>query len=257
VAAVTVENLLVKSPSKTNLSPNLRHYRHRQREFQVLIKRSRRKTLAIHILRTMQVEVRAPLHCPVAEIDRFLDMRLDWIVSSLEHIASHPPPPEPLFCEGEWHDYLGVPLQLQLVRGKPDTVLLGAGHLLVRCASPDDGQQVQRLLERFWRQRAPDIFAQQIVTSQQRFAECPAVGELRVRKMRARWGSCSRSGNVCLNSLLVQKAPVVIDLVVTHELCHLTHFAHNKAFYELMDAVMPTWREYDALLNRPSWRAGR
>ena len=239
----------------TSQSPHLRHYHHQQRDFQVLIKRSRRKTLAIHILRTMQVEVRAPLHCPVAEIERFLDMRLDWIVSSLAHIASQPLMPEPAFCEGEWHDYLGVPHQLQLVRGKPDTVLINDGHLLVRCANPGDGQQVQRLLERFWRQRAPGIFAQQIGASQQRFAAWPAVGELRVRKMKARWGSCSRSGDVCLNSLLVQKAPVVIDLVVTHELCHLTHFAHNKAFYGLMDTVMPAWREYDVLLNQPSWRA--
>jgi predicted metal-dependent hydrolase len=238
----------------TKLPSNLRQYHHRQRDLQVRIKRSRRKTLAIHILQTLQVEVRAPLHCPVSEIDRFLDMRLDWIVSSLEHMASHPPTPAPTFCDGEWHDYLGEPHQLQLVRGKPETVLLGTGSLLVRCAAPSDGEQVQRLLERFWRQRAPDIFQQQIGASQQRFALTPAVGKLRVRKMTARWGSCSRAGDICLNSLLVQKAPVAIDLVVTHELCHLSHFAHNKAFYGLMDTVMPTWREHEALLNQPSWR---
>ena len=60
--------------------------------------RSRRKTLAVEINRSAEVIVRAPLHLPQREIDRFLQAKQRWIASSLERqrlrCAAHPEPDE-------------------------------------------------------------------------------------------------------------------------------------------------------------------
>jgi predicted metal-dependent hydrolase len=48
----------------------------------------------------------------------------------------------------------------------------------------------------------------------------------------------------------MQKPLAAVDFVVTHELCHLKHFAHNKSFYRMLDRVMPDWRERERLLSR-------
>ncbi|MDP4598606.1 MAG: M48 family metallopeptidase [Pseudomonadales bacterium] len=238
--------------------PYVRKCQHHHRVFDVVIKRSRRKTLAIHVLRSLQVEIRAPLQCAWRDIDAFLNIRLDWVVNALDTLARLPPVRLAQYTEGEMHDYLGVGQELLLVRGNPQQVILGPGQLLVRCPAPADPRQVERCLARFWRQRALQVFEMRLLEGYRRFAEIPlpgkTLGKLTVRKMTARWGSCSRSGDICLNSVLVQKPLAAIDMVIAHELCHLYHFSHSAGFYQLLGTVMPDWQDHEALLNMPTWR---
>ena len=57
--------------------------------------RSRRRTVAVEITREGQVVVRAPLRCPQAFIDNFVESRRSWIEAHLQRqqqrIAAHPP----------------------------------------------------------------------------------------------------------------------------------------------------------------------
>ena len=61
--------------------------------------------------------------------------------------------------------------------------------------------------------------------------------------MKRRWGSCTKSGRILLNLLLIQTSPPCIDYVITHELCHLIEHNHTSAFYQLLDRAMPDWRK--------------
>ena len=66
--------------------------------------------------------------------------------------------------------------------------------------------------------------------------------ELKIRKMRTRWGSCTKSGVVTLNLELVRMPPECIDYVITHELCHMVEFNHSARFYEVQSRFMPDWK---------------
>lgn len=64
--------------------------------------------------------------------------------------------------------------------------------------------------------------------------------QLRVRKMRSRWGSCSRAAVVTLNLELIRMPlECIVDYVITHELCHLAEFNHSPRFYELQARFVP------------------
>lgn len=60
--------------------------------------------------------------------------------------------------------------------------------------------------------------------------------------MRRRWGSCSSSGGLLLNSLLVQLLVSLIDYVIVHELCHLRVRNHGLEFERQLARAMPDWR---------------
>lgn len=62
-----------------------------------------------------------------------------------------------------------------------------------------------------------------------------------VRSMERRWGSLSTQGRMNLNVNLVKTPRACIAYVVTHELCHLEHQHHGKAFYALLERLMPDW----------------
>lgn len=62
-----------------------------------------------------------------------------------------------------------------------------------------------------------------------------------IKNSRTRWGSCSKLGNLNFNYRLAFLSPELADYVVVHELCHLRHFNHSKAFWEEVGKVLPEW----------------
>ncbi len=67
-------------------------------------------------------------------------------------------------------------------------------------------------------------------------------GRITIRNQRTRWGSCSSTGNLNFNCLLMLTPPEVIDSVVVHELCHRLEMNHSARFYQEVYRVFP---EYD------------
>lgn len=76
------------------------------------------------------------------------------------------------------------------------------------------------------------------------------VARVTVRDQRSRWGSCSSRGAIALNWRLLLMPPEVRDYVLWHELMHLKRADHSPAFWRLVDAVCPDYRDARAWLRR-------
>jgi predicted metal-dependent hydrolase len=59
------------------------------------------------------------------------------------------------------------------------------------------------------------------------------VKSVSVRDTRSRWGSCAEDGALCFSWRLIFAPPAVIDYIVAHEVAHLRHLDHSKAFWAL------------------------
>lgn len=70
-----------------------------------------------------------------------------------------------------------------------------------------------------------------------------------IRDQRSRWGSCSSRGTLSFNYRLVFAPAKVLDYVVVHELCHLTHMNHSKDFWNMVASVMPEYKVYKTWLK--------
>mgnify|MGYP006324426245 CR=1 FL=1 len=70
-----------------------------------------------------------------------------------------------------------------------------------------------------------------------------------IRSMSKRWGSCTVKGKVILNPELIKAPKGSIEYVMIHELCHLVHHNHTKAFYELQEKIMPDWKKWKTKLE--------
>lgn len=65
-----------------------------------------------------------------------------------------------------------------------------------------------------------------------------------IRDQKTRWGSCSETGTLSFNWRLMLVPPEVLDYVVVHELCHLTHMNHGKEFWAKVASVDPEYKEH-------------
>ena len=97
-------------------------------------------------------------------------------------------------------------------------------------------------LEKRYRQAAreyipkrADYFAQRIGVSYER---------IRIAEQKTRWGSCSSRGTLSFNWKLMLAPPKVLDYVVVHELCHLIEMNHSPRFWNLVEEIIPDYKEY-------------
>ena len=68
--------------------------------------------------------------------------------------------------------------------------------------------------------------------------------KITIRDQKPRWGSCSSNGTLSFNYRLMLAPPRVLDYVVVHELCHLTHMNHSPAFWDMVASILPEYKEY-------------
>ena len=66
--------------------------------------------------------------------------------------------------------------------------------------------------------------------------------KIRIGNQRTRWGSCSTSGTLSFNWRLVIGRPEALHYVVVHELMHIRHHNHSRAFWDDLAAAFPDFR---------------
>ena len=72
---------------------------------------------------------------------------------------------------------------------------------------------------------------------------------IRISSAKARFGSCSAKNSVSYSLYLMNYPKEAIDYVVLHELSHIRHKNHGRAFYELIAKYMPDYKERAKLLK--------
>ncbi len=78
------------------------------------------------------------------------------------------------------------------------------------------------------------------------------VSRVSVRNQRWRWGSCSRSGHICLNWRLGTMPDFVRDYVLVHELLHLKRLDHSPTFWKLVAEACPGYQDARRWLRHAS-----
>ena len=67
-------------------------------------------------------------------------------------------------------------------------------------------------------------------------------GRISIREQKTRWGSCSSAGNLNYNWRLIFAPEKVVDYIVVHELAHRLEMNHSKAFYNIVESVLPDYQ---------------
>ncbi|MFZ5821575.1 MAG: M48 family metallopeptidase [Chloroflexota bacterium] len=206
--------------------------------------RSKRRTIALVIERDGTLTVRAPLRMAEAEVRRFVEAKSGWIERKQAQAAEDVVVPH-RFVDGEQFPFLGKLLPLRLVPDlRPALVMDGDGFRLSRSRQPD----ARALLVAWYRAQARKVIAERVEHFARSHNFKPL--KLRISSARTRWGSCSRAGTLSFTWRLVMAPPEVVDYVVVHELAHLREMNHSRAFWALVGAMLPDYKQRRAWLKK-------
>jgi len=198
-----------------------------------VVKSARRKTLAIKVSANA-VSIHIPVTLPIAEAQRFINKKTSWITKKL-HQQSYQQPITREFTEGEILFFLGenYSLQLQQQNIKP-AVTKSSQHIKI-CGRLNrlSTATIRATLISWYKQQATNYLISRTTFFSQKMALNPT--SIRVKTYKARWGSCNIRGDIQFNWQLIQAPIDVIDYVIIHELCHLTHHNHSSQFWQLVE----------------------
>ena len=209
-----------------------------------------RKTLGIKVYPDTSVKVFAPIDTDLPIIEQHLKAKRKWIEKQQRSFQSYlPATPARQYIGGESFLYLGKQYMLKIESSTAEEVKLYQGRLVVKTVNPE-ATHIKKLLQQWYIARATilfnKLFEEQFYLFKRFTLEKPI---LQIKKMEKRWGSCTPQQKIILTPELI-KAPVVcINYVILHELCHLVHHNHSKAFYRLLENFMSDWQKYKQLLE--------
>lgn len=208
-----------------------------------------RKTLAILVEPDGTVIAKVPSTASLSDIKDKIHKRARWILRQLHYFKSFGErTPARRYITGESHLYLGRQYLLRVSIGKPDSVKYKGRYFEIVCS---DKSKAEKLMKEWYRQRAKIKFAEiaePIIIRFKKYNIEPS--SLYIQEMNNRWGSCTKSGKIILNTELIKAPRPCIEYVITHELCHLIHPDHTKLFYDMLYSEMPDWKKWKDKLER-------
>ncbi|WP_347331473.1 M48 family metallopeptidase [Marinimicrobium locisalis] len=211
---------------------------------QYRIKRSaRRRTVSLEI-RDAQLLVRAPVGVPERDLARFVRQKALWIdrkISAQKALLARVP--DYRYISGTRLPFMGTELTLQVGEGpagrieRVDQVLAVATSR--RSRRPGE-EQARTLVEGWYRAQSRERLTEKTQSLSRRMGlECTAVN---IRRTKSKWGHCTSRGEIQYNWQILLAPEPVVDYLVAHEVCHLRHHNHSRAFWRLVEQVCPDYR---------------
>lgn len=190
-----------------------------------------------------RVRVAAPLRLDDEAVRLAVVSRLGWIRRKQAAFEQQDRQSMREMVTGESHHFRGRRYRLHVVEhdGPPSVCLVNNKTIELHVRPGTKAAKRRDVLQQWYRQRLHEQIAPLLARWESRVGV--NVAEVRIRKMKTRWGSCNTAARrIWLNLELAKKPPLCLEYVLAHELIHLLERHHNERFRELMDGLMPKWR---------------
>lgn len=179
-----------------------------------------------------------PLRASEIAGQRFVIEHGDWLLAQLARAGTDAPGLQPHRTETLPLRGTEVPLRWQHAR----YLRIQTGEDAIEIAAPETValKSLQRALRDFYEGQARADVGRWLPRYLPGLPRAPA--RLRYRVMSSQWGSLAPDGALSLDLSLVLAPPAAFEYVLVHELCHLIHADHSRAFWREVEQRCPQWR---------------
>ncbi|MES2965314.1 MAG: SprT family zinc-dependent metalloprotease [Bdellovibrionota bacterium] len=232
-----------RSPLRRKSAPSKESLEVHGRQVEVQ-RRARKRSLGLTVHVSGRLRVSAPKSISLKKIFEFVESQREWVENNLaKYEVVRAAYPRKLVREGETFPFMGRALVLTFEKSANRTkysVRIRDARLVVEIPANewerfDRGaihRELRPLLVKFYQKAGRELLTARV----ERYANAMSLfpSGLSFRSQKTRWGSCSSKGRISLNWRLIVAPLDVIDYVVVHELAHLVHYDHSKAFWQLV-----------------------
>lgn len=197
-----------------------------------------------------RVRVAAPSRLDDEAVRLAVISRLGWIRRQQAVFEQQDRQSQREMVTGESHYFEGRRYLLNVIerQGPPAIWLVNNTSIELRVRSGADRNAREAALLKWYRTRLKERLSPLRAKWEPKVGV--AIAEVRIKKMKTRWGSCNpEARRIWLNLELAKKPSSCLEYILVHELVHVLERHHSDRFRELMDRLMPPWRLYREELN--------
>lgn len=198
-----------------------------------------------------RVRVAAPLRLDDEAVRLAVISRLGWIHCRRAEFERQVRQSEREMVSGESHYCEGRRYRLDVVerKGRPSVSLQNNTTMRLQVRPGADRDARDAVLQRWYRGRLREQIPALVAKWEPKVGR--TIADVRIKRMKTRWGSCNAEARrIWLNLELTKKPVACLEYILVHEMVHFTERHHTERFRELMDALMPTWQICRDELNR-------
>lgn len=198
-----------------------------------------------------RVRVATPLRLDDDAVRVAVISRLGWIRRQQARFAQQARESQRDLTTGESIYYRGRRFRLETIEdsGRPAVRVASNSRIQLRCDRGADRARREAMLNEWYRER----LREQIPPLLRKWARKVGVdiAEVRIRRMKTRWGSCNAAARrIWLNLELAKKPASSLEYILVHEMIHIHERLHGERFRQMMDVMMPGWQLRRDELNR-------
>ena len=217
------------------------------------LERKNVKNINLNVKPDMKVVVSANPKVPIDYLLKFVRAKAPWIIKNVGYFKAVQPEHTTVkdYVSGESFKYLGKQYRLRVEESDTESVKYFQGFIELKVKNRRDREHKEKLINEWFRVKASLNFSEslnRVYPLVEKYGiDLP---KIRIRTMKARWGSCIKDKQIIMLNYELIKAPkLCIDYVVLHELIHFKHRNHDAEFYSLMTALMPDWKQRKEILD--------
>lgn len=186
--------------------------------YEVVIERKNNKNLYIRVKEDKKIYVTCNYLTTKSSIKRILEDNKNSVRKMIDRIDKHSVDSSKIFYLGNIYDII--------IDSTVKAVYIDGSNIYTKDMN---------MFNKWYKNEIIRIFDERYVIVYNHFNENIKSPILKIRTMKTRYGVYNRKNHtITLNSKLIEFDIEKIDYVIIHELSHIIHFNHSKAFWDLV-----------------------
>ena len=200
------------------------------------------KNIYLRVEKTGDIIVKAPLRTPNYIIKKLIHDNIAELKKRQNNIINNSPKKRE-YKTGETYFVFGQELPVEVVNSNKNTLIITEEKIVL---------VVKQDREKIFQKGIREKLRQQSLYFIKKYEPIMNVkaNELRIKKMKTRWGTCNlEAKRIWINEELVKYPISCLEHIVVHELTHLLEINHTPRFYELLEYYYPNYKHNDKLIK--------
>ena len=209
--------------------------------------RNNRKLLTLTIDKQGKLLIKAPFNMPEKTIMEFIAKKQNWIESKQRMIFNARTLHKDILSYNSLL-YFGTLYKPQFVESVKQIEIDGEN---INIPILTKVEKVQKILVKWYKIQAEKA----LITRVEYFLQIMSLKctSVKLINSKRKWGTCDSSGNLAFNWRTIMLPHKIIDYIVVHEITHILEMNHSKAFWEVVQAIVPDYKSRRQLLKSSNY----
>ena len=212
---------------------------------EILVKRKNVKHIYLKITSPdCKIKISAPYFVSDEYIRIFVNKKFYWIVDKIEKIISK----KLKFLNGEFVDFKGEKFKITIKNSKRPKIEKKDREIIFYFPESYNYDKKLKFFDK-WLKKEMQKEVEILIDKWEKITKIK-LEEVKIRKMKTKWGVCNiPKKKITLNLELIKKPLICLEYVIIHEFVHFFEKKHNQDFYKKLSEFFPKWKEVERLIK--------